>query len=89
MQKSDIIAYFVWAIMSGRFCPWAILSGNRTYTHNTVCDLNEAFRSKFAIRGGQLMHHIRDLQDYSFETQILSKVRTTQSTVPKFCNASV
>ena len=29
MQKSDIIAHFVWAIMSGPFCPWAILSGNR------------------------------------------------------------
>ena len=28
MQKPDIIAYFGWAIMSGRFCPWAILSGN-------------------------------------------------------------
>ena len=29
MQKPDIIAYFGWAIMSGRFCPWAILSGNQ------------------------------------------------------------
>ena len=28
MQKSDIIAYFVMAIMSGRFCPWTILSSN-------------------------------------------------------------
>ena len=51
-----------------------------TYTHNTVGDLNEAFRSKFVIRGGQLMHHVRYQQDYSFETQILSKVRSTQST---------
>ena len=33
IQKPDIFAHFVWAIMSGRFCPWAIMSGNRSYGH--------------------------------------------------------
>ena len=41
MQKPDIIAYFDWAIMSGRFCPWAILSGNLSDTSGALCHIRD------------------------------------------------
>ena len=51
MQKPDIIAYFVWAIMLGRFCPWAILSGNHTIIvlTRTYEDEDTHMRLKFIV----------------------------------------